>query len=210
MSQSRLHSFIESWANIGVGYTLNMGVNFAVFPLFGWHISLRQNLLIGVIYTAVSLARSYSLRRLFNRWHLPENKAMSDPLDTRPRWMRWLGLYPDSIPSPRDSCNYQGFEFGANYPDSVCVEGYLWDADSGYSQDDGWVYTSGGDIPCPGCNERTWLAWAKEQWFSDAYDRASRGKSVYQRANRYRLAAWIQQTKALLTYWWDERPRLGK
>ena len=26
-------------------------------------------------------------------------------------------------------CNYQGYEFGASYPDSVCIEGRLWDAD---------------------------------------------------------------------------------
>lgn len=50
-------------------------------------------------------------------------------------------------------CDFSGQDFGANYPDSICIEGYLWDADSGYSQDDGWVYTSGGDMPCPMCNE---------------------------------------------------------
>lgn len=50
-------------------------------------------------------------------------------------------------------CNYQGHEFGAhNYPDSVCIEGYLWDADSGEGTDDGWMYDSGGDMPCPKCN----------------------------------------------------------
>lgn len=38
--------------------------------------------------------------------------------------------------------------FGANYPDSQCIEGYLWDEDSG--EGDGFLY-SGGDIPCPYC-----------------------------------------------------------
>lgn len=46
-------------------------------------------------------------------------------------------------------CGYQGNEFGASYPDSVCVDGYLWDADS--VEDDGMLYI-GGDIPCPQCN----------------------------------------------------------
>ena len=56
-------------------------------------------------------------------------------------------------PTPKLGCDYQGQEFGAhNYPDSVCVEGYLWDADSGEATDDGWMYDSGGDIPCPKCN----------------------------------------------------------
>lgn len=39
----------------------------AVFPLFGLHASAGQHLAIGAIFTVVSLARSYALRRLFNR-----------------------------------------------------------------------------------------------------------------------------------------------
>lgn len=49
-------------------------------------------------------------------------------------------------------CDYQGHEFGARYPDSVCIDGYLWDADSGDACGDGWCYTLGGEIPCPNCN----------------------------------------------------------
>ena len=49
-------------------------------------------------------------------------------------------------------CDYQGHEFGANYPDSVCIDGFLWDADSGDACGDGWCYTNGGEIPCPQCN----------------------------------------------------------
>ena len=55
------------------------------------------------------------------------------------------------------SCDYQGHEFGAWYPDSVCIDGYLWDADSGYRDETGkyaWIYTHGGDIPCPKCNRK--------------------------------------------------------
>jgi hypothetical protein len=51
-----------------------------------------------------------------------------------------------------DGCGYQGCEFGASYPDSVCLAGWLFDADSGYSIPGGWAYTHGGDIPCPNCN----------------------------------------------------------
>ena len=51
-------------------------------------------------------------------------------------------------------CNYTGKDFGAWYPDSICIDGYLWDMDSGHADgnDGGWVYTIGGDIPCPQCN----------------------------------------------------------
>ena len=38
--------------------------------------------------------------------------------------------------------------FGATYQDSQCIDGYLWDLDSG----DGEYLSSGGDIPCPFCN----------------------------------------------------------
>lgn len=46
-------------------------------------------------------------------------------------------------------CDYQGREFGASYPDSVCIDGLLWDADSGDACDGGWCYTNGGQIRCP-------------------------------------------------------------
>lgn len=59
-------------------------------------------------------------------------------------------------------CQYQGYEFGAGYPDSICIDGELWDADSG----DGEFLTNGGDIPCPRCNTTTFLRRA----LSDAKD----------------------------------------
>jgi hypothetical protein len=36
-----------------------------VFPLFGLHATIGQNIQIGAIFTVVSIARSYALRRLF-------------------------------------------------------------------------------------------------------------------------------------------------
>lgn len=39
----------------------------AVFPLFGLRATASQHLAIGAIFTAVSLVRSYALRRVFNR-----------------------------------------------------------------------------------------------------------------------------------------------
>lgn len=75
MPQTRKQSVIESAANIAVGYTVNMMANFAIFPLFGWHITLEQNLLIGVFYTLVSFARSYCLRRYYN-WSNTHNEQI--------------------------------------------------------------------------------------------------------------------------------------
>lgn len=64
--QSRRASLLEAVINILIGYGINMLANFTLFPLFGWHITLEQNLLLGVFYTVISLCRSYFLRRFFN------------------------------------------------------------------------------------------------------------------------------------------------
>lgn len=69
MSQTRTQSLIEAWTNIAVGFAINYTANALLFPLFGWQISHRQNFTLGILYTLISLARSYGLRRCFNRWH---------------------------------------------------------------------------------------------------------------------------------------------
>jgi hypothetical protein len=66
MSQSRIGSLIESAANIAIGYFVALLSQLAIFPLFGIHIPLSDNLLIGAWFTAISLARSYCIRRWFN------------------------------------------------------------------------------------------------------------------------------------------------
>jgi len=67
--QTKKQSAIEAVANIVVGYSVNIMANFAIFPLFGWDITLEQNLLMGVFYTVVSFVRSYGLRRFYNWCH---------------------------------------------------------------------------------------------------------------------------------------------
>lgn len=66
--QSKLHSAIESVANVAVGYGVAVATQIAVFPMFGLHTDITANLTIGAIFTVVSLVRSYTLRRLFNLW----------------------------------------------------------------------------------------------------------------------------------------------
>lgn len=65
--QSRFHSFLESLANIIVGYSIAVLSQVLIFPLFGIVIPLRSNLAIGACFTVVSLLRSYAIRRFFNR-----------------------------------------------------------------------------------------------------------------------------------------------
>lgn len=67
MSQTRTMSAVESVANVAVGYGIAVATQAAVFPLFGIHATAADHLAIGAIFTVVSLARSYVLRRVFNR-----------------------------------------------------------------------------------------------------------------------------------------------
>jgi len=58
-------SFVEAIANVAVGYGVAVTTQVLVFPVFGLQASLADNLLIGAIFTVVSIGRSYLLRRVF-------------------------------------------------------------------------------------------------------------------------------------------------
>lgn len=64
--QSRWMSFVEALTNIAVGYALAVATQALVFPLFGLQVPLGDSLLIGAVFTVVSLVRSFALRRVFN------------------------------------------------------------------------------------------------------------------------------------------------
>jgi membrane protein CcdC involved in cytochrome C biogenesis len=65
MKQSRLMSLVESLVNVLVGYGVAVAAQMLVFPLFGLAVTVSENLLIGLIFTVVSIVRSYALRRGF-------------------------------------------------------------------------------------------------------------------------------------------------
>ena len=67
MSQSHIHSAIESAINILIGYLVALASQLVIFPFFGIHLALRENMFIGFWFTIISLVRSYVLRRIFNR-----------------------------------------------------------------------------------------------------------------------------------------------
>lgn len=66
MTQTRLGSLIEACINVAIGFAINFVANLVILPLIGFHISVSQNLFIGVLYTVISVARSYCVRRWFN------------------------------------------------------------------------------------------------------------------------------------------------
>ena len=65
MKQSRLMSLVEALANVLVGYGVAVVTQMLVFPLFGLHATLGQNLQMGLVFVGVSIVRSFALRRLF-------------------------------------------------------------------------------------------------------------------------------------------------
>ena len=65
MKQSRAMSLVEAITNVVVGYGVAVLTQLLVFPLFGLHTTLAEDLMIGAIFTVVSIARSFALRRLF-------------------------------------------------------------------------------------------------------------------------------------------------
>lgn len=64
--QSRKMSVIESVVNVVFGYGIACGAQSVIFPWFGIYISTSEHLLIGGLFTVVSIVRSYLLRRFFN------------------------------------------------------------------------------------------------------------------------------------------------
>jgi len=59
-------------------------------------------------------------------------------------------------------CGYQGYEFGAgSYPDSVCIDGVLFDADA--CDVNGNLFDTERHIPCPMCRPAEAIEYWTEQ-----------------------------------------------
>lgn len=65
VSQSRTMSLVEAAANNVVAFGISLLANHLVLPLFGLAVSLAQSFGITVVFTLISLVRSYLLRRIF-------------------------------------------------------------------------------------------------------------------------------------------------
>jgi hypothetical protein len=65
MKQSRAMSLVEAVTNVIVGSGVAVVTQILIFPIFGLHTTLAQNLKMGLIFTVVSIGRSYALRRFF-------------------------------------------------------------------------------------------------------------------------------------------------
>ena len=64
--QTRLESLLEAVTNTAIGFGISLVANMTILPLFGFAVTLGDGLLIGLLFTLISVARSYIIRRWFN------------------------------------------------------------------------------------------------------------------------------------------------
>ena len=69
--QSKLDSFIEACINTFIGFIIATCANIIIFPIVGITASTSQAFLVGVLMTAISVSRSYFIRRVANKWLTP-------------------------------------------------------------------------------------------------------------------------------------------
>jgi hypothetical protein len=75
--QSMRDSITETWTNIAIGFGINYIANLLVLPLAGFHISAGGAFWIGVIFTAISVLRSFVIRRWFNIKMLIKSRSLT-------------------------------------------------------------------------------------------------------------------------------------
>jgi membrane protein implicated in regulation of membrane protease activity len=64
--QSKKASFVESLANTASGFLFSFGISFVIYPVLGMGGNAGAYAMAGVIFTIVSIARNYFVRRVFN------------------------------------------------------------------------------------------------------------------------------------------------
>ena len=64
--QSKKQSLIESLTSTTIGIIIGIVLNLTILPIFGYPVSFSDSLRISIIFTIVSIIRSYIIRRFFN------------------------------------------------------------------------------------------------------------------------------------------------
>lgn len=70
MSQSKKGSAIETASSTAFGFIVAMIVQPIILGAFGMSINFHQDVALTVIFTLISVVRSYVFRRVFNRLHM--------------------------------------------------------------------------------------------------------------------------------------------
>ena len=64
--QTKKQSLVESLTSTTIGIIIGIVLNLTILPIFGYPVSLSDSLWISVIFTVISIIRSYIIRRWFN------------------------------------------------------------------------------------------------------------------------------------------------
>ena len=64
--QSRSASFFETLTSTLLGFVLSVAVQRLLFPAMGHDFGYAENMIVASVFTAVSILRGYTVRRLFN------------------------------------------------------------------------------------------------------------------------------------------------
>ena len=64
--QTKKQSLIESLTSTTIGIIIGIVLNLTILPIFGYPVSLSDSLWISLIFTVISVIRSYAVRRIFN------------------------------------------------------------------------------------------------------------------------------------------------
>ena len=73
--QPREQSWLEACVNVGIGYSLSVAVQPIILGWYDLQISLTDDLGIALLFTVISLVRSYGLRRAFNALQVWQQKG---------------------------------------------------------------------------------------------------------------------------------------
>ena len=67
MKQSHGHSALESITNTIAGVAVAVCMQRLIFPLYDIYVPVADNISIAGFFTIASVARNYTIRRIFNR-----------------------------------------------------------------------------------------------------------------------------------------------
>lgn len=65
--QTKQKSMLESFANTTIGLASSFLIQLLLYPVLGIPVTFEQNIIITIVFFAVSFSRSYLLRRYFNK-----------------------------------------------------------------------------------------------------------------------------------------------
>lgn len=66
MNQSRMESLLEVGTNVVLGWAIGLTAQVFLFPVIGIVATFSQNFISSIIFTVISIVRSYVVRRWFN------------------------------------------------------------------------------------------------------------------------------------------------